>query len=65
MDLALNNLQRLICQQTKPNPTNQTKLVYVLTHSNCKYMVYRNQECFGILVLELVVRNRVRRISTA
>ena len=40
MDLALNNLQRLICHKTKPNQTNQIELLALSNRITSVYEQY-------------------------
>ena len=45
MDLALNNLQRLICHKTQPN---ETKPKLNATYLNLKYFLTKLQEIFPL-----------------
>ena len=50
MDLAFNNLQRLMCHKTKPNSLSYLEIVYISknTFMSCDYYVPHNYPSFFI-----------------
>ena len=53
MDLALNNLQRLICHKTQQTKTNQTKEMSLMGEKETEFGIYEDLRSVPLLDIDM------------